>query len=40
MVLYADDTRIIITDSNKLNFKTNLKRTSNKLNTWFNANLP
>jgi hypothetical protein len=39
MVLYADDTSIIITDSNKLNFKTNLNRTLNKVNTWFNANL-
>jgi hypothetical protein len=39
MVLYADDTSIIITDSNKLNFTTNLNRTFNKVNTWFNANL-
>jgi hypothetical protein len=38
MVLYADDTSIIITDSNKLNFETNLNRTFNKVNTWFNAN--
>jgi hypothetical protein len=39
MVLYADDTSIIITDANKSNSKTDLNRTLNKVNTWFNANL-
>jgi hypothetical protein len=39
MVLFADDTSIIITDSNKWNFKINLNQTFNKINTWFNANL-
>jgi hypothetical protein len=39
MVLYADDTSIIITESNEPKFKVNLDRTFNKINTWFNANL-
>jgi hypothetical protein len=38
MVLYADDTSIIITDRNKSNFKINLNRTFNKINTWFSTN--
>jgi hypothetical protein len=39
MVLYADDTSIIITDTNNLNFKTNLNQTFKDINIWFNANL-
>jgi hypothetical protein len=39
LVLYAEDMSIIITDSNKLNFRINLNRTFNKINTWFNDNL-
>jgi hypothetical protein len=39
MVLYADDTSIIITDTNKLNFHINLNQTFKEINTWFNVNL-
>jgi hypothetical protein len=39
MVLYSDDTSIIITDTNKLNFKINLNQTFRDINIWFNANL-
>jgi hypothetical protein len=39
MVLYADDTSIIITDINQSNFKINLNRTFKKINTSFNTNL-
>jgi hypothetical protein len=39
MVLFADDTSIIITDTNKLNFKINLNQTFKHINTWFNVNL-
>jgi hypothetical protein len=39
MVLYAGDTSIIITDTNKLNFETNLNQTFKNLNSWFNVNL-
>jgi hypothetical protein len=39
MVLYADDTGIVITDTNIHNFKINLNRTFGEINTWFNANL-
>jgi hypothetical protein len=39
MVLYADNTSIMITDLDKLNFKTNINRTFEKLNIWLNANL-
>jgi hypothetical protein len=38
MVLFADDTSIIITDANKLNFKMNLNQTFED-NTWFNVSL-
>jgi hypothetical protein len=37
MVLYADDTSIIVTDTDKLNFEKNLNQTFN-INTWFNNN--
>jgi hypothetical protein len=39
MVLFADDTSIIITDTNKLNFERNLNQTFRDINTWFNVNL-
>jgi hypothetical protein len=39
MILYADDTSIIITDTNVQNFKINLNRTFREINTWFKANL-
>jgi hypothetical protein len=39
MVLYADDTSIIITDTNNLNFETNLNQTLKDINIWLNDNL-
>ena len=39
MVLSVDDTCIIITDSNKLDFNINVKQTFQDINTWFNINL-
>jgi hypothetical protein len=39
MALFADDTSVIITDTNKLNFKMNLNQTFKDRNTWFNVNL-
>jgi hypothetical protein len=38
MVLFADDTSIIVTGTNKLNFERNLIQTFKDINTWFNAN--
>ena len=38
MVLYADDTSIIVTNTNEMNFEINLKQTFNDINTWFNVN--
>jgi hypothetical protein len=38
MVLFADDTSILITGSNKLNFKETIKRTFQHINAWFNNN--
>jgi hypothetical protein len=38
MVLFADDTSIIVADMNKLNFERNLNQTFKDINTWFNAN--
>jgi hypothetical protein len=35
MVLFADDTSIVVTDINKLNFEINLKQTFKDINTWF-----
>jgi len=40
MVLFADDTIIIITDSNKLDFNININQTFQDINTWFNVSLP
>jgi hypothetical protein len=39
IVLFADDTSIIVTHTNKLDFKTNLNQTLKDIDTWFNANL-
>jgi hypothetical protein len=39
MVLFADDTSIIVTDINKLNFEINPKQTFKDINTWFTSNL-
>jgi hypothetical protein len=39
VVLYADDTSIVITDTNINNLKINLNRTFKETNTWFNVNL-
>jgi hypothetical protein len=38
MVLYADDTSIIITDTNNTNFKISLNQTFKDINTWFHVN--
>ena len=39
IVLFVDDTSIIITDSNKLDFNTNINETFQVINTWFEVNL-
>jgi hypothetical protein len=39
MVLYADETRIVITDTDKLNFEIILNQTYRYINLWFNAYL-
>jgi hypothetical protein len=39
IALFADDTSVMITDTNKLNFKMNLNQTFKDINTWFNVNL-
>ncbi|GFG29580.1 hypothetical protein Cfor_01706 [Coptotermes formosanus] len=39
MVLFADDTSIIITDTNKLDFNINVNQTFEDINTWFQANI-
>jgi hypothetical protein len=39
MVPYTDDSSIIITDTNKLSFQTNLNQTFKDINTWYNFNL-
>jgi hypothetical protein len=38
MALYADDTSIVITHTNNMNFKINLNQTFKDINTWFNVN--
>jgi hypothetical protein len=40
MVLYANDTNIIITDRDKSYFKINLNCTFKKINTWVSTSLP
>jgi hypothetical protein len=39
MVLFLDDTSIIITDENKLNFKINLNHICKQINAWFITSL-
>ena len=39
MAFFADDTSVIITDSNKLDFNINVNQTFQDLNTQFNVNL-
>jgi hypothetical protein len=39
MVLYADDTIIVVTERDKVNFETYLNQTFKDINTWFNINL-
>jgi protein associated with RNAse G/E len=39
MVLFADDTSIIITDSNRWDFNINANQMFEDRNTWFNVNL-
>jgi hypothetical protein len=39
MILYADYTSIIITDTNNLNYEINLNQTFKDIITWFNVNL-
>jgi len=39
MVLFADDTSIIITDTNRRDFNINAYQTFHDINTWFKFNL-
>ena len=39
MVLFVDDTSIIITDSNRWDFNINANQIFHDINTWFNINL-
>ena len=39
MVLFADDTSIVITDSNKLDFNVSVNQMFQDINTWFNVSL-
>ena len=39
MVLFADDTSIIITDTNRKHFNVNANQTFQDINTWFKINL-
>ena len=38
MILYADDTSILVTDSDKVNFNININQTFQDINTWFKEN--
>jgi hypothetical protein len=38
-VLFADDTSVVITDTNSTNFLNNSREIFSKLNKWFSANL-
>ena len=40
MVLFADDTSILIANSNKLDFNENIKKTLQEVNAWFKNNMP
>jgi len=39
MVLFADDTGILVIDSNKFDFNINIKKTFLDINTWFKDSL-
>ena len=39
MVLFADDTSILIANSNKLDFNENIKKTLQEVNAWFKNNM-
>ena len=39
IVLFADDTSILITDSNNIDFNINIHQSLTSLITWFNTNL-
>jgi len=39
MVLFADDTSLLITDSNDLDFNTNVNQHFRNIISWFNSNL-
>ena len=39
MVLFADDTSLLITDSNKLDFNTNINQSLHNIISWFNSSL-
>ena len=39
IVLFADDTSVLVTDSNKKDFNTNINQSLSSLITWFNSNL-
>jgi len=39
IVLFADDTSLLITDSNKLDINTNINQSLHNIISWFNSNL-
>jgi hypothetical protein len=39
MALFADDTSLLITDSKKLEFNTNINQSFRNIISWFNSNL-
>jgi hypothetical protein len=39
MVLFADDTSLLITDSNDLDFNININQSFRNIISWFNRNL-
>jgi hypothetical protein len=39
VVFYADDTSILITDSNNIDFNININQSLTSIITWFNSNL-
>jgi len=39
MVLFADDTGLLITDSNHLDFNININQSFRNIISWFNSNL-
>ena len=38
-LLFTDDTSVIVTDSNIIDFQLNMKVAFEQLNSWFNVNL-